>query len=238
MPRSRAESYAFPHFALFSTELLRDYFRRHAIGVYARGPAEGDRARLAFRERDHAGRGPQPDELAAPRPGRLLFYARPEEHAARNMFELGVLALSQALEDGALGTAGSCTGSAPSAGGGGSPLGAGVPLELMPRADQGATLELLREHDVGLALMYTPHPSLVPIEMASAGMLTVTNSSRTRRPRRWPRSRRTCRRSSPRSRGSPPGSARRRAGSATTSAAPRAAAVNWSRDWYDSFDDS
>jgi hypothetical protein len=24
--------------------------------------------------------------------------------------------------------------------------------------------------------MYTPHPSLVPIEMASAGMLTVTNS--------------------------------------------------------------
>jgi hypothetical protein len=29
---------------------------------------------------------------------------------------------------------------------------------------------------VGLALMYTPHPSLVPIEMASAGMLTVTNS--------------------------------------------------------------
>ena len=24
--------------------------------------------------------------------------------------------------------------------------------------------------------MYTPHPSLVPIEMASAGMLTVTNT--------------------------------------------------------------
>ena len=35
---------------------------------------------------------------------------------------------------------------------------------------------MLRDHDVGLALMYTPHPSLVPIEMASAGMLTVTNS--------------------------------------------------------------
>jgi hypothetical protein len=34
----------------------------------------------------------------------------------------------------------------------------------------------LAAHDVGLALMYTPHPSLVPIEMASAGMLTVTNS--------------------------------------------------------------
>src|SRR5207302_3770705 len=30
--------------------------------------------------------------------------------------------------------------------------------------------------DLGLALMYTPHPSLVPIEMASAGLVTVTNS--------------------------------------------------------------
>ena len=38
------------------------------------------------------------------------------------------------------------------------------------------TAALLRDHDVGLALMYTPHPSLVPIEMASAGMLTVTNT--------------------------------------------------------------
>src|SRR5205085_8358164 len=28
------ESYTFPHFALYSTELLRDYFRRHGLGVY------------------------------------------------------------------------------------------------------------------------------------------------------------------------------------------------------------
>ena len=35
---------------------------------------------------------------------------------------------------------------------------------------------MLRGHDVGLALMYTVHPSLVPIEMAAAGMLTVTNT--------------------------------------------------------------
>ena len=41
---------------------------------------------------------------------------------------------------------------------------------------------MLREHDVGLALMYTPHPSLVPIEMASAGMATVTNSFENKTP--------------------------------------------------------
>jgi hypothetical protein len=46
----------------------------------------------------------------------------------------------------------------------------------VPRADQASYGELLRAHDVGLSLMYTPHPSLVPLEMASAGMLTVTNT--------------------------------------------------------------
>ena len=55
-------------------------------------------------------------------------------------------------------------------------LGGGAALELLPRREQGGYADVLRDHDVGLALMYTPHPSLVPIEMASAGMLTVTNS--------------------------------------------------------------
>ncbi len=49
-------------------------------------------------------------------------------------------------------------------------------MKLLPRADQADYARLLRAHDVGLALMYTPHPSLVPLEMASAGMVTVTNS--------------------------------------------------------------
>ena len=44
---------------------------------------------------------PAAAELAGRSPRRLLFYARPEPHAARNMFELGVLALSRALERGA-----------------------------------------------------------------------------------------------------------------------------------------
>jgi hypothetical protein len=47
---------------------------------------------------------------------------------------------------------------------------------MLPRAAQDDYAGVLRDHDVGLALMHTPHPSLVPIEMASAGMLTVTNS--------------------------------------------------------------
>jgi WsaF, C-terminal domain len=49
-------------------------------------------------------------------------------------------------------------------------------LELIARSPQADYARLLRSFDVGLALMYTPHPSLVPIEMCAAGMWTVTNT--------------------------------------------------------------
>ena len=91
------------------------------------------------------------------------------------MFELGVLALSRALGDGAF-QGWQLNGIGTVRGGGRIALGAGRMLTLLPRSDQRSYATLLREHDVGLALMYTPHPSLVPIEMASAGMLTVTNT--------------------------------------------------------------
>src|SRR5947207_1909335 len=37
-----SESYRFPHFALFSSELLRGYFRAQAIGAFADGTSSGD----------------------------------------------------------------------------------------------------------------------------------------------------------------------------------------------------
>jgi glycosyltransferase involved in cell wall biosynthesis len=170
-----SESYRLPHFALFSSELLRGYFRAHRIGVYAAGPKRGDHDSMAFQNAITQVDPPSERELAARAPPRLLFYARPEDHAARNMFELGVLALSRALGDGAF-QGWQLNGIGTVRGGGRIVLGAGRMLTLLPRSDQRSYATLLREHDVGLALMYTPHPSLVPIEMASAGMLTVTNT--------------------------------------------------------------
>jgi hypothetical protein len=168
-----SESYRFPHFALFSTELLRDYFRRHRIGVYA---AEGDRASAAFENAITPIDPPEAHELAARRGRRLLFYARPEDHAARNMFELGVLAMTRALERGAFEDGWTLHGIGTVRSARRIDLGGGTWMRLLPRASQDAYAGVLRDHDVGLALMYTPHPSLVPIEMASAGLLTVTNS--------------------------------------------------------------
>ncbi len=177
-------SYDGPHYALFSTELLRDYFRAHRVGVYAGGVAAGDLESAVFENAITNVEPPPRSELAARTTRRLLFYARPEPHAARNMFELAILALSKALQDGAfqrgwqlrgIGTAQSRRSLA---------LGEGAELDLLPRVGQDQYAAMLREHDVGLALMYTPHPSLVPIEMASAGMLTVTNSFENKTPPR------------------------------------------------------
>jgi hypothetical protein len=174
-------SYELPHAALFSTEPLRNWFAEHAIGVFAGGRVAGEQDSLSF---DNAITpvGPvTPAELRRPPPGRLLFYARPEEHGSRNMFELGAMALDAAICSGSLegwelagvGTVepGSRTVTLP---------GSGASLRLLPRAPQAEYARLLRGFDLGLALMYTPHPSLVPIEMCAAGMCTVTNSFETK----------------------------------------------------------
>jgi hypothetical protein len=170
------ESYRLPHTALFSTELLREYFRRHGLGVYRAGDAAGDSASASFDNAITAIDAPSAAELAGRRPRRLLFYARPEPHAARNMFELGVLALSRALERGAFADGWRLRGIGSVRAGRRLDLGGGALMELIPRAPQADYGAFMREHDVGLALMYTPHPSLVPLEMASAGLVTVTNT--------------------------------------------------------------
>jgi hypothetical protein len=176
------ESYALPHFALFSTEPLREYFRRHAIGVYAAGTAWGDEASAVFQNAITPVDPPTAEELDRRQTRKLLFYARPEPHAARNMFELGVLALDRAAQEGVFRQGWELHGIGTVEARRRLLLGSGAALELVPRHEQGAYARTLREHDVGLALMYTPHPSLVPIEMASAGILTVTNSFENKTP--------------------------------------------------------
>ena len=169
------ESYDFAHFAIFSTELLREYFRENGIGVFDPGPG-GERDSVSFANAITPVGPVTVDDIAGRRPRRLLFYARPEAHAARNMFELGVLALSRAIADGSFREGWEFHGLGAVSEAGRLPLGGGAWMRVQPRQSQEEYREFLRGHDVGLSLMYTPHPSLVPIEMASAGMLVVTNS--------------------------------------------------------------
>jgi glycosyltransferase involved in cell wall biosynthesis len=231
------QSYRFAHNALFSTELLRDFFRRRGLGVFAHGTAAGDAASAAFENAITPVPAPTAPELAARTSRRLLFYARPEAHAARNMFDLGVLALSRALEQGALRTwelrgIGSVDDRSRI------DLGSGAGLELLPRADQRSYARVLREHDVGLALMYTPHPSLVPIEMASAGMLTVTNTFENKTPAALSAISANLLAAEPTVEGIATGLLEAVAGAEDAERRARGSHVRWSRSWDASFDDA
>lgn len=170
-------SYDLPHYALFSTELLRDFHRCSKIGLFKDGSAIGDQYSIAF---SNAIVKVAPDEssITNRKTKRLLFYARPEDHAARNLFELGILALSKAVKNRAfdagewefygIGTLNKFD----------ILLDAGrnVRMRLLPKVSLNDYKELLPQFDVGMSLMLSPHPSLVPLEMVSAGMIVVTNT--------------------------------------------------------------
>jgi hypothetical protein len=170
-------SYDLPHAALFSTGLLRDWFAANAIGVFSAGREHGERYSATFANAITPVGPVEADDLDRDGPRRLLFYARPEEHASRNLFEVGMMALDAAIASGGFS-------GWELAGVGTVELGDGVlelprsgaTLRLVPRGPQADYGRMLSSFDVGLALMYTPHPGLVAIEMAAAGMATVTNT--------------------------------------------------------------
>ncbi|MED5337258.1 MAG: hypothetical protein VX606_04230, partial [Pseudomonadota bacterium] len=168
------QAYRQPHFALFNSALLRDHFRAEGLGVYHDGAAAGDAASASYA---HALTAiPQPALTDLERGGRrrLFFYARPEAHAARNLFEIGVLALRRAITAGVFGREWEFVAIGSLGLSGDLPLAEGRVLEIAPRVDPAAYRRPCSACDIGLSLMYAPHPSVPPLEMASAGMVVVT----------------------------------------------------------------
>jgi hypothetical protein len=168
-------AYRLPHRAVFSTEQLAGYFRAHRLGVFGRGDAAPDRDYAVVRNAITR-LGPVTADELADRPPVLVFYARPEPHASRNMFELGLIVLSDAVADGVFDPEWSFLGIGAIKPMSPVELPDGRRLELLPRQDQRAYAETLTRGTVGLSLIDTPHPSLGPIEMASAGLAVVTST--------------------------------------------------------------
>jgi len=171
------QSYSFPHYAAFSTELLQEYFRDNKFGVYEKSvPEDGDEISIYF---ENAIRSFDLNKsfIQDRKPKKLLFYARPEEHAARNMFDMGMIALQEAVNKGILksgdwefygiGSVGTDKFY---------PITDDVNMAVLPRVGLDEYYEMLPKFDLGLSLMYTPHPSLPPLDMAAAGLIVVTNT--------------------------------------------------------------
>ncbi len=173
--RLARESYDFPHHALFSTSFLAGFFRQEAIGIFGDGVSGGGEE-LHFENAITPVTAPTEEQMAGRGSRRLLLYGRPEAHAARNLWEVGVESLRRAVAEGAFGTEWSFHAIGTTGKKERIDLGAGRSLELLPRTDQSSYSGFLTGHDLGVALMEAPHPSLVPFEMASAGMPTVTTT--------------------------------------------------------------
>jgi hypothetical protein len=156
---------------LICGELLAEYLSEARIGRFAdKGFAESS---LVFepaidRSRFHPAAGRDPGG-----PHRLLFYARPE--APRNLFEMGLLALREVVDRGAVAAAEwdlwFIGGAVPPR-----DLGRGVVIRQHPWLDYDRYAALLRSCDVGVSLMLSPHTSYPPLEMAACGASVVTNT--------------------------------------------------------------
>lgn len=172
-----AAMYDKPHFALFNNAMLRRYFRDERLGVFGPGEEHGLANSAVF---EHALAVPEPptvDQLERDTgTRRLLFYARPEAHAARNLYEVGISGLRKAVADGVFEGDWEFNGVGSLSTEAGIALGRGYALSLRPRLPLGDYVSALRGFDVGLSLQYAPHPGVVHFEMAASGMAVVTNT--------------------------------------------------------------
>jgi len=171
-----ASAYLKPHFAIFNSSLLRSFFKTRRYGVYAEAADHGDASSIAFEHTLSVSGTPSLAELDHNGEKRLLFYARPEAHAARNLFEIGIIALRRAIEAGSFGQEWRFDGVGTLGLDTEIDLGSGRAMHVRPKLELGDYCAALRRYDLGLSLMYAPHPSVVPFEMAASGMVVVTNT--------------------------------------------------------------
>jgi hypothetical protein len=169
-------AYVLPHIAVFNSSILRDYFDNGRIGVFSSG---NTRLHTYF---EHALANVTPNlNSITSRGGRggrkgLLWYARPERHAGRNLFEVCVLALSAAMKDGIIDSTWDLVGIGSLGHEYEIEIGGGQTLVVRSRVAQDEYEPMLQSFDVGLSLMWAPHPSVIPFEMAKAGVVAVTNT--------------------------------------------------------------
>jgi len=166
------ETYTFRHHAIFNSHLLRKYFREKKMGVFADG-TDNDQCEAHFLHAISDVRCPDVAELASREKRKLLFYARPESHAGRNIFEVGIFALRKAIESGVFDDTWEFYGIGTLALGGSLELPGNKKMHMLPKVPFREYCDMLSTFDLGLALMYAPHPSVPPLEMAAAGMISV-----------------------------------------------------------------
>ena len=150
---------------VFNTTLLRAYFKDLGFGF-------ADDDALAFRPSIDVTRYSSGARVPATGPRKLALYGRPE--VARNMFPLAleareafVVAQNLGPDDIEIVSAGMAHAPVD--------LANGVTVKSVGKLPWEAYPGFLLGLDLGLSLMYSPHPSHPPLEMAASGVRVVTN---------------------------------------------------------------
>ncbi len=167
------EAYTFPHNAIFNSELLSKYFQMNKKGVFQEN---GNGRHVSFHHSLSKIRTPDASELSKRKNKKLIFYARPEQHAERNLFATGVRAIRKAIKDNIFDADWEFYGIGSLSFDEEVFLSPAKTLSVMPRMSLVEYERSLCDYDIGMALMYAPHPSVPPMEMAAAGMPTVTTT--------------------------------------------------------------
>ncbi len=163
-------------FQIFNTTILRDHFRIQKLGVFSRGEEAGMLDSISFQHALVDTRPPSINEMKSRGKIRVLLYARPEDHAKRNLFEITLLGIDRYLERHPEGADElEFTGVGSMHFDGDVMLNETTPLHIKPKLSYSDYAKSLAEFDIGISLMYAPHPSILPFEMASAGLVVVTN---------------------------------------------------------------
>lgn len=110
-------------------------------------------------------------------PRRFVFYGRPEDHAKRNLMSIALMAIARAKKDGAFDAEPWEFCMMGSQRMGKSFNLEGTQITCLPYQGYDAYRETLAGFDVGLSLMYAPHPSVPPFEMVRSGLVTVVNTT-------------------------------------------------------------
>ncbi|MCV2878996.1 hypothetical protein OE699_09015 [Sedimentimonas flavescens] len=159
-------SYGLNFAPIFNTTLLRDYFQQE-------GFAFAGRQALAFHPAIDIDRYSRGQRRAATGPRRLALYGRPE--VPRNMFATGLEVIARFIEAENL-QPGQIELVSVGLKHGNVNMPNGLRLISLGKLPYEDYPTFLLETGVGLSLMYSPHPSHPPIEMAASGVRVVTNS--------------------------------------------------------------
>ena len=166
------ETYTLDHIPIVNSDSLFDFLVQQGIGRFADSQF-ASRALVFQPAVDRTVFHPPASAPAGDR-RRLLFYARPT-NGLRNLFEIGVAALQKVLSDGTFAAEeweflGMGESFAPRE------LGGGAILAPAPWLDLAGYARQMRESDILLSLMLSPHPSYPPLEMAASAGLVVTTA--------------------------------------------------------------